>query len=107
PGATTGRARRCARAPRAAPDAGRPGPAWARRAVRHSAPGARVARRPSPPRAGPPTALSTESSPPACDDSARVPRGFRHTDFPELDLTAVSVVLPARECAETVGPIVR
>jgi glucosyl-3-phosphoglycerate synthase len=33
-------------------------------------------------------------------------RTFRHTDFGDLDLSAVSVVLPARECAETVGPIV-
>jgi glucosyl-3-phosphoglycerate synthase len=33
-------------------------------------------------------------------------RSFSHTDFADLDLSAVSVVLPARECAETVGPIV-
>ena len=33
-------------------------------------------------------------------------RSFSHTDFGDLDLSAVSVVLPARECAETVGPIV-
>lgn len=33
-------------------------------------------------------------------------RSFHHTDFAELDLSAVSVVLPARECAETIGPIV-
>lgn len=33
-------------------------------------------------------------------------RSFHHTDFRDLDLSAVSVVLPARECAETVGPIV-
>ena len=33
-------------------------------------------------------------------------RSFNHTDFGDLDLSAVSVVLPARECAETVGPIV-
>jgi glucosyl-3-phosphoglycerate synthase len=33
-------------------------------------------------------------------------RTFRHTDFGDLDLSAVSVVLPARECADTVGPIV-
>ena len=33
-------------------------------------------------------------------------RTFSHTDFGDLDLSAVSVVLPARECAETVGPIV-
>jgi glucosyl-3-phosphoglycerate synthase len=33
-------------------------------------------------------------------------RSFSHTDFGELDLSAVSVVLPARECAATVGPIV-
>ena len=33
-------------------------------------------------------------------------RSFSHTDFGELDLSAVSVVLPARECAETIGPIV-
>jgi glucosyl-3-phosphoglycerate synthase len=33
-------------------------------------------------------------------------RSFNHTDFGELDLSAVSVVLPARECAQTVGPIV-
>jgi glucosyl-3-phosphoglycerate synthase len=33
-------------------------------------------------------------------------RSFSHTDFGYLDLSAVSVVLPARECAETIGPIV-
>jgi glucosyl-3-phosphoglycerate synthase len=33
-------------------------------------------------------------------------RSFNHTDFGDLDLSAVSVVLPARECAQTVGPIV-
>jgi glucosyl-3-phosphoglycerate synthase len=33
-------------------------------------------------------------------------RSFMHTDFGGLDLSAVSVVLPARECASTVGPIV-
>jgi glucosyl-3-phosphoglycerate synthase len=33
-------------------------------------------------------------------------RTFSHTDFGDLDLSAVSVVLPARECAQTVGPIV-
>jgi glucosyl-3-phosphoglycerate synthase len=33
-------------------------------------------------------------------------RSFSHTDFGDLDLSAVSVVLPARECAETIGPIV-
>jgi glucosyl-3-phosphoglycerate synthase len=33
-------------------------------------------------------------------------RSFSHTDFADLDLSAVSVVLPARECAATVGPIV-
>jgi glucosyl-3-phosphoglycerate synthase len=33
-------------------------------------------------------------------------RSFSHTDFGDLDLSAVSVVLPARECAPTVGPIV-
>jgi glucosyl-3-phosphoglycerate synthase len=33
-------------------------------------------------------------------------RRFSHTDFGTLDLSAVSVVLPARECADTVGPIV-
>ena len=33
-------------------------------------------------------------------------RSFSHTDFADLDLSAVSVVLPARECADTVGPIV-
>jgi glucosyl-3-phosphoglycerate synthase len=33
-------------------------------------------------------------------------RSFSHTDFGDLDLSAVSVVLPARECAQTVGPIV-
>ena len=32
-------------------------------------------------------------------------RSFDHTDFGDLDLSAVSVVLPARECAETIGPI--
>ena len=34
-------------------------------------------------------------------------RSFSHTDFGDLDLSAVSVVLPARECAATVGPIVQ
>ena len=34
-------------------------------------------------------------------------RSFDHTDFGDLDLSAVSVVLPARECAQTVGPIVQ
>src|SRR3954454_5661775 len=33
-------------------------------------------------------------------------RSFNHTDFGQVDLSAVSVVLPARECATTVGPIV-
>jgi glucosyl-3-phosphoglycerate synthase len=33
-------------------------------------------------------------------------RSFSHTDFGELDLSAVSVVVPARECAPTIGPIV-
>src|SRR3954466_67488 len=33
-------------------------------------------------------------------------RSFSHTDFGQVDLSAVSVVLPARECATTVGPIV-
>lgn len=33
-------------------------------------------------------------------------RSFSHTDFGDLDLSAVSVVLPARECAQTIGPIV-
>jgi glucosyl-3-phosphoglycerate synthase len=33
-------------------------------------------------------------------------RSFNHTDFGDLDLSAVSVVLPARECAETIGPII-
>jgi glucosyl-3-phosphoglycerate synthase len=33
-------------------------------------------------------------------------RSFHHTEFGDLDLSAVSVVLPARECADTVGPIV-
>jgi glucosyl-3-phosphoglycerate synthase len=33
-------------------------------------------------------------------------RSFNHTDFGDLDLSAVSVVLPARECAATIGPIV-
>ena len=32
-------------------------------------------------------------------------RSFDHTDFGDLDLSAVSVVLPARECAATIGPI--
>ena len=30
-------------------------------------------------------------------------RSFDHTDFGDLDLAAVSVVLPARECADTKG----
>ena len=34
-------------------------------------------------------------------------RSFHHTDFGEVDLSAVSVVVPARECAATIGPIVR
>src|SRR3954452_8797328 len=34
-------------------------------------------------------------------------RSFSHTDFGQVDLSAVSVVLPARECATTVGPIVQ
>jgi glucosyl-3-phosphoglycerate synthase len=33
-------------------------------------------------------------------------RSFDHTDFGDLDLSAVSVVLPAKECAETIAPIV-
>ena len=33
-------------------------------------------------------------------------RSFSHTDFGDLDLSAVSVVLPARECADTVAPII-
>src|SRR4051794_12236670 len=33
-------------------------------------------------------------------------RSFSHTDFGQVDLSAVSVVLPARECATTVGQIV-
>jgi glucosyl-3-phosphoglycerate synthase len=33
-------------------------------------------------------------------------RSFDHTDFGELDLSAVSVVIPAKECAATIGPIV-
>jgi glucosyl-3-phosphoglycerate synthase len=35
-----------------------------------------------------------------------VPRRFEHSDFDDLDFTQVAVVLPARECARTVGPIV-
>jgi glucosyl-3-phosphoglycerate synthase len=35
-----------------------------------------------------------------------VPRLFHHSDFDGLDLHAVSVILPARECAATIGPIV-
>src|SRR6187200_1857790 len=42
-----------------------------------------------------------------CDDRAPLVRTFSHTDFGDLDLSAVSVVLPARECAATVGPIVQ
>jgi glucosyl-3-phosphoglycerate synthase len=34
-------------------------------------------------------------------------RSFDHTDFGDLDLSAVSVVIPARECAGTIGPIVQ
>jgi glucosyl-3-phosphoglycerate synthase len=34
-------------------------------------------------------------------------RSFSHTDFGDLDLSAVSVVVPARECAQTIGPVVR
>src|SRR6058998_2655520 len=41
-----------------------------------------------------------------CDDSARPMRCFDNTDFGDLDLSAVSVVIPARECAQTIGPIV-
>jgi glucosyl-3-phosphoglycerate synthase len=33
-------------------------------------------------------------------------RSFHHSEFAGLDLSAVSVVLPARECADTVGAIV-
>ena len=33
-------------------------------------------------------------------------RSFHHSDFPDLYLSAVSVVLPARECAQTIAPIV-
>jgi glucosyl-3-phosphoglycerate synthase len=33
-------------------------------------------------------------------------RSFSHTDFGDLDLSAVSVVIPTRECAQTIGPIV-
>src|SRR5690349_16407388 len=33
-------------------------------------------------------------------------RSYDHTDFGDLDLSAVSVVIPARECARTIGPIV-
>ena len=47
------------------------------------------------------------SSPSPCDDSARPVRSFSHTDFGDVDLSAVSVVVPARECADTIGPIVR
>ena len=36
-----------------------------------------------------------------------MPRLFHHTDFADLDLAAVSVILPARECAASVGSIVR
>jgi glucosyl-3-phosphoglycerate synthase len=34
-------------------------------------------------------------------------RSFSHTDFGDLDLSAVSVVLPARECAQTIEPILQ
>src|SRR5947209_6446981 len=37
---------------------------------------------------------------------ARHVRSFDHTDFGDLDLSAVSVVIPAKECAGTIGPIV-
>lgn len=33
-------------------------------------------------------------------------RSFHHTDFGQVDLSAVCVVIPARECAGTIGPIV-
>jgi glucosyl-3-phosphoglycerate synthase len=33
-------------------------------------------------------------------------RSYDHTDFGDLDLSAVSVVIPARECAQTIAPIV-
>lgn len=33
-------------------------------------------------------------------------RSFSHTDFGDLDLSAVSVVVPARECADTIGGVV-
>jgi glucosyl-3-phosphoglycerate synthase len=36
-----------------------------------------------------------------------VPRRFDHSEFGGLPLHDVTVVLPARECARTVGPIVR
>jgi glucosyl-3-phosphoglycerate synthase len=34
-------------------------------------------------------------------------RSFHHTEFGALDLSAVSVVVPARECAQTIAPIVQ
>jgi glucosyl-3-phosphoglycerate synthase len=34
-----------------------------------------------------------------------VPRSFHHTEFADIDPSAVSVVVPARECAATIGPI--
>lgn len=33
-------------------------------------------------------------------------RRFDHTDFGDLDLSAVSVVMPAQDCAQTIGAIV-
>src|SRR3954453_4045027 len=41
-----------------------------------------------------------------CDDRRRSVRFYDQTEFGDLDLSAVSVVLPAKDCAETVGPIV-
>lgn len=32
-------------------------------------------------------------------------QSFSHTDFGDLDLSAVSVVIPARECADTIGQV--
>ena len=42
----------------------------------------------------------------AARSGARVERGCVGVGFGDLDLSAVSVVIPARECAQTIGPIV-
>src|SRR3954471_5343647 len=107
PGATRACPLRCAPVPRARRDSGSRGAARASAAGRRSARSARAARRPFPRRGWPTTASWNSSLPSPCDDSAPPVRSFSHTDFGDLDLSAVSVVVPARECAATLGPIVQ